>query len=138
MVNEKLLKKYSKIYDKINKIYKDKKNLYESCNKIGISHTTYYRICKVLKKEGIVLNKEHIKKESLKGGNIEEIIDLEIHGVNEPKVADVLPNIPKIKTDINNDKGKKNMSTKGIDTNEQNTGIKKRFRQIKEKYRNVE
>jgi hypothetical protein len=92
MANEKLLKKYNKIYNKINNIYKYKKNLYDSCKKLGISHTTYYRICKTLNKEGI---REKLKEDVqvLEGGNLREEC---LHSLCEKDKLPVLPLINNI------------------------------------------
>jgi hypothetical protein len=65
-MSARLIKKYTKIYNKIENLYNEELlSLPKACKKEGISLSTYYNICKVLNK-GSPANKTIINQE---GGN---------------------------------------------------------------------
>jgi hypothetical protein len=58
MDNERLNKRYEGIYNDITNIYKNEfLSIPKACKKIGVSMTTFYRACKVLKKDSPTNNK---------------------------------------------------------------------------------
>lgn len=98
--------KYKKIYNDINVLYnKELLSLPQACAKYGISKSTYYKACEMLKKKSapeknrIVEEKKKIKKIQ-KGGNIDSVL---IPSKPElPQITDINKNILSV-NNINNE-----------------------------------
>jgi len=64
------MKKYRETYKKINDLYCNKYlNIKQCCEKVNITPSTYYKICKALNKRSVGTEKEKSKKGSQKSGS---------------------------------------------------------------------